>query len=201
MAGGLVASVRAAQTQTACHNLPCFVAGGVFPGGHGRGGGASTCAFGCAAGAGARADGLRIGPSVAGGLVVSVGAAQTRAACPAAARFVRGCVFAGAEGCGGGASTCAAGTRICAEQRRVGWWRGKGNRRGRWLVSRGSGLGHGGIASGGAQGTWWAEGSACGPVQPPTAAAGTRICAHRHGEGTRGDGTFGASAVGSAAEE
>ena len=28
----MVASVRAAQTQTACHNLPCFVAGGVFAG-------------------------------------------------------------------------------------------------------------------------------------------------------------------------
>ena len=81
MAGGLVASVRAAQTQTACHNLPCFIAGGVFPGGHGRGGGASTCAFGCAAGAGARADGLRIGPSVAGGLVVSVGAARSNTTC------------------------------------------------------------------------------------------------------------------------
>ena len=120
MAGGLVASVRAAQTQTACHNLPCFIAGGVFPGGHGRGGGASTCAFGCAVGAGARADGLRIGPSVAGGLVVSVGAAQTRAACPAAARFVRGCVFAGAEGCGGGASTCAFGCAVGAGARADG---------------------------------------------------------------------------------
>ena len=120
MAGGLVASVRAAQTQTACHNLPCFVAGGVFPGGHGRGGGASTCAFGCAAGAGARADGLRIGPSVAGGLVVSVGAAQTRAACHNLPCFVAGGVFPGGHGCGGGASTCAFGCAAGAEARADG---------------------------------------------------------------------------------
>ena len=73
----------------------------------------------------------------------------------------------------------------------------QGNRRGRWLVSRGSGLGHGESHLAVLR-TWWPR--ECMSVQPPQPLR-TCIWAHRHGEGARGDGLLALPAVGSAAEE
>ena len=57
----------------------------------------------------------------------------------------------------------------------------------RWLVSRGSGLGHGGIASEGGQGTGGARTRALGATGPAVACAETPLCREREGDRAGGE--------------